>query len=171
MNNYWDLLSITIRSAYHMAVEMFSSTKSGRATTSIVQKGWKQIWEVQVIPRVRMFLWGACAHVLPAKTIMVRKGCSSDTVCVLCGEEEETIENLLFYCNQVRHVWYSSSQIYMNHKYFVTFKDFLWTCMERYPVQCVSVLAYIAWEIWNRRNAVSSKRKNFVSMDSLESKW
>lgn len=117
---------------------------------------------IQAIPRVRLFLWQTCANALPVKSNMARRGSDVDMVCTLCGEEMESITHLLLYCGQEHLVWYASSlRIDMKQNKFVKFQDFLWTSLEHFSPQYVSILAYTSWEIWNRCNTAIFEKKVF----------
>lgn len=46
----------TVISAYHAAVQMYSSATARRASASTVNAGCKKLWNIKTLPRVKMFL-------------------------------------------------------------------------------------------------------------------
>lgn len=159
----------SVKSAYHRAVETLSPITERRTSTSIIQKGWAKIWEVQAIPRVRLLLWRACANALPVKENLCRRKCSDDPVCILCGEETESVAHLLMHCRQVQPIWYASGlRVDMKNRHFATFQEFLWSSMENSTPRYTSLLAYIIFEIWLHRNAVIFEGKKFGFQEVLQ---
>lgn len=114
-----------------------------------------------------MFLWCACTNSLPVRTNLVQRGCSEDPICTLCGEEAETTGHMLLYCREVQPVWYASGlHIDLQQRQFATFQDFLRTTIEKHPMRNIALLAYIAWEIWKRRNTsiFDGKKTQFLEV-------
>lgn len=88
--------------------------------------------------------------------------CWNDSVCVLCGEEPESVAHLLMNCRVVQPIWYASGlRIDMRNRCFATFQDFLWSSIEKYPTRYTSLIAYIGWEIWTQRNVVIFEENKF----------
>lgn len=95
---------------------MFSTIRDHRATSSIISKEWKKIWNIVAIPQVRVFIWKACTNNLPTKSNLCRRGCEVDPICAMCGEGFETIDYLLVQFQTVTNVWYGSILWINRHK-------------------------------------------------------
>lgn len=53
-------------------------------------------------------------------------------------------------------------------------KELLWTCMQKCPTEYVSLIAYIAYEIWFQRNAVIFNQHKFAFSEIItkaERRW
>lgn len=141
----------TVRSAYHSAVRLYSTVAARQASSSSISMMWKKLWEIKVIPRIKMFLWRACTESLPTRVKLWQRKCMDDPRCILCGEEEESLNHLMLRCIVTRPIWYGSPlRIDVTQWRETRFRDFLWSYMEKYPEEFVQLLSYIAWEIWKR---------------------
>lgn len=123
-----------VKSAYHCAVARFSTMNANNPSSSVVPKGWKKIWKIRAVPRVRVFTWRAWVNALPTRANLVRRGGIADPICGLCGEEIETTEHILLHCTRVQPVWYGCMAMIQSIQFqHISFKDFLWYCMDNYP--------------------------------------
>ncbi|XP_050217749.1 uncharacterized protein LOC126668603 [Mercurialis annua] len=59
---------------------------------------WRLIWSPGLVPRHSFIVWLAIKKKLRTKDKLRRWGCVGNDICVLCGEETETIEHLFFSC-------------------------------------------------------------------------
>ena len=55
-----------------------------------------------------MLLWRIGSNSLPTKDNLRRRSVSSDPICVLCRQENETSQHIFFKCPVARAIWYSS---------------------------------------------------------------
>lgn len=151
----------SVKSAYNAAVEKYSMLNINMDGPSLVPKGWKRMWTMKTIPKVCLFVWRICSNSLPTKDNLCRRGSIVDPMCGLCGEEVETIDHLLMQCPRVVPVWYvSMARLDMSTLGHNSFKEFLWAYMDSHPLEFVSLLAYLAWEIWQHR--VLFQNRNFI---------
>lgn len=138
----------TVKSAYHTAVAKLSRLHEDRATTSNIATQWQKLWRIEVIPRVRMFLWRACVNVLPTRANLNRRGNVIDPRCPLYGDDVEDVEHLFLRCSRTYAAWYLSPlRINMESEKTSSFKEFLWEKVDNFPKEYVELLPYTAWEI------------------------
>ncbi|KAL5158112.1 putative ribonuclease H protein [Glycine soja] len=62
---------------------------------------WKLIWELEVPPRVKVFLWRLCSNCLPTKTNLRTRGIDCSFICPLCEHEIESTFHTVFSCSQM----------------------------------------------------------------------
>jgi len=70
---------------------------------------WTKLWKIKSIPRQIHFSWRILHEKLPVKNDLFKKGISSDPLCVLCGEHNETISHLFMECHWSKQIWFASS--------------------------------------------------------------
>lgn len=52
---------------------------------------WGLIWRSDLHERLKLFLWRMASNVLPTKAVLTRRLGGGDTLCGLCGQEEEEV--------------------------------------------------------------------------------
>ena len=45
---------------------------------------WKKIWQLQLPPKVKNFLWQVCRNVLPTKQPLLKRKVTADPICERC---------------------------------------------------------------------------------------
>lgn len=60
------------------------------------------------MPRERLLLWKACTNAIPVKENLCRHKYLDNLVCILCGDEIDTMAHLLIYCRAIQPIWYAS---------------------------------------------------------------
>ncbi|CAN0880645.1 Uncharacterized mitochondrial protein AtMg00310 [Linum grandiflorum] len=60
---------------------------------------WRSIWEAQVHPKLRLFLWKLFYRILPTAEVLRKRGMNIPRPCPVCGDGFETVEHLLFQCS------------------------------------------------------------------------
>ena len=94
-----------MKSAYYIALTMINSLGSeecshGDPRTPV----WKQIWQLKIPPKIRIFTWKACVNALPTMLNLRKKGVNTDGMCLVCGLEAESIPYALFECGVVKEI-------------------------------------------------------------------
>lgn len=126
------------------------------------------MWELKVIPRVKMFVWRACKNGLPTKGNLWRRGSDIDPICRLCGETVETLDHILVQCPMVQQIWYRSVlRIDRQITQEATFKDFMWSYLHKQTGDIASLVANTAWEIWKGRNSLCFENIEFSVNDVI----
>ncbi|KAL2896024.1 hypothetical protein RDABS01_037808 [Bienertia sinuspersici] len=68
-------------------------------------QAWVEIWGLNVIPKVRQFLWRLCTNTLPVRSLLKARHLIEDATCPWCLKEEETPFHALFGCEKVKELW------------------------------------------------------------------
>lgn len=63
------------------------------------------IWRLGVHPRVSLFLWKVAWRRLPTRSFLISRGLYMPSVYLVCGEEGEMLEHVLFLCPRALLVW------------------------------------------------------------------
>lgn len=76
----------TVKSGYWVVSEIMSSNMEFRTSGE-----WKNVWNLQISPKVKTFLWRAIRDCLPVRATLQRKGIPVPLTCVHCdGHIENT---------------------------------------------------------------------------------
>ncbi|CAN1146274.1 hypothetical protein LINPERHAP2_LOCUS15157, partial [Linum perenne] len=59
---------------------------------------WRSVWDLNIQPKLRFFLWRLCHRILPTIEGLNSRGMSLPTTCPCCLRGPETLEHLLFHC-------------------------------------------------------------------------
>ena len=120
---------------------------------------FRWIWNLDIMPKIKVFLWQLCHASLPTRGTLVKRGLQIDPVCPLCNSGIEDLEHLFLQCPVVQDVWYLANL----HKWLsiplrVAPGDTIqyWLSKLRLsssPVQLDRVVALL-WSIWKSRNNV-----------------
>lgn len=66
---------------------------------------WKSIWQLKVPNVVKVFMWRACHDAFLMKAKLFKKKVVLDSLCLICGLEEQTLAHILWNCPSTRDVW------------------------------------------------------------------
>ena len=143
----------SVRSAYHLEMDRRSGNTGG-SRGDLLKKLWKNIWGVQVPPRVKHFVWRAVTNSLPTRRKLMQRGLRIDPQCPRCGEEPESVEHLLLHCCESHLVWRASplriESVVAPHMSMAEWCcEWLGKCVE---VEAWEISMMIMWQIWNVRN-------------------
>ncbi|KAK9031098.1 hypothetical protein V6N11_032490 [Hibiscus sabdariffa] len=68
---------------------------------------WRIIWALQVLQRIRVFMWLVMREVLLTNVERTRRHLSPSGICRLCNREDEDVLHVLRGCQRPRSVWLS----------------------------------------------------------------
>ena len=141
-----------MKSAYRIAVRM-EQTRIEHSTTNTEGSIWRKLWKLNVPLKVRMFLWCACANVLPTKENLNRRRIQVDPRCDIYCQQLKLVGHLLWECLQAQNVWalcQGGLQKRQNNicDFFLLFR----TLLDRLSKTDLERWAVTSWAIWNARN-------------------
>ena len=113
------------------------------------------------MPSAMFYVWRAFSNRLATKQNLLKRGVSlGDSLCVLCGREEETIAHTLLTCRESCKVWNMCStwmgicSVYHN-ELINHFEQFSCRCFNKEGNRLwKSLWVSIVWCIWKHRNRV-----------------
>ena len=144
----------SVRSAYF--IEMTEARKQHPSSSSHDSTPvWKWLWSGISPPKVKMFGWKAAHNGLPVRTNLARRGMQVDQICPRCGEDAETIEHMLLFCEVSQKVWYLSPlRLEVSKEYRGKFREWVETVGEnKKEKEWWSLFWMLCWQIWLGRNA------------------
>ncbi|BFG29036.1 hypothetical protein CerSpe_153100 [Prunus speciosa] len=150
----------SVRSGYHWLENRECSEGIIPAGSShLVDKGtWSSIWNLKVVPKVKIFLWRAISNALATKWNLWKRHLTRDPICGTCGEFAETIEHALLLCPWTHGVWFGSHLGYRpNPRLITTLDSWLNNIMNTISGNkyirwdAMNSIALICWEIWKER--------------------
>ncbi|XP_057771132.1 uncharacterized protein LOC130990924 [Salvia miltiorrhiza] len=77
------------------------------SSSRLVNPLWNWIWGLEVVPKVKLFLWKCLSGALPSSQTLVVRSIDIDPICRRCGAFEETVEHALRDCPWVSFFWES----------------------------------------------------------------
>jgi len=116
------------------------------------------IWHLDIMPKLKVFLWQLCHASLPTKGTLLKRGLQIDPICPLCNADIEDMEHLFLRCPTAQEVWQLA-------------KDHNWAPVTMPPVPAESVQIWLSklrasisrgpfdrvvallWSIWKTHNS------------------
>lgn len=95
-----------VRSAYKAAYNVRFGTGKPEQEE---RRSWEKIWQLEVQPKVRTFLWSSCHGCLPSRQNLTVRGMKINMICPMCNGAEESLSHLLLDCAFSREVWHTCS--------------------------------------------------------------
>ncbi|XP_039170230.1 uncharacterized protein LOC120294289 [Eucalyptus grandis] len=146
----------TVKSGYiHTRKHQRNQTDSQPTTSHLIdQHLWKHIWQANIQPKIKFFLWNACHNALPTLENLYKRKIVPAPTCPLCNLESETVEHTLLLCPWTSHIWNEPNlQVQVNRMGLSRFDD--WLC--KYLAQPgnsrrLELVANVVWCIWKDRN-------------------
>jgi len=116
------------------------------------------IWKLDVMPKVKVFLWQLCHRALPSRGTLFRRGIHLDPFCPACNNALEDTDHIFLQCPLAQKVW----DMAVAHKWLpsipfahpaATLQDGLQS-LSHNPHSQLSRIVLILWSIWKSRNAL-----------------
>lgn len=100
--------SFSVKSAYYVTLPIVEKTEIGESSFGDFRTPlWKKMWQLKILPKVRIFSWRACMNGLPTMLNLGRRGVNIDALCPLCGKEVESTIHALLLSGNAREVWWN----------------------------------------------------------------
>lgn len=98
----------SVKSGYKKAMESDSSRGSTASSSGNDQKAWKALWNANVQPKIKHFVWKILNGAISTRKILTRRRVCHDSLCPICANDDESSSHLFLKCNWVRAVWFGS---------------------------------------------------------------
>ena len=123
-----------------------------RPIVSAAQKHfWKNIWKLNVLEKIKHFLWRSCTNSLPLKENLNKRAIPIDPICHLCSRENESILHALWGYAKVQSVWATDfGWVDKNKADSGSFSDLVQLIQEK--PHTIPLFSITAWSIWHHRN-------------------
>ncbi|KAK3218996.1 hypothetical protein Dsin_012966 [Dipteronia sinensis] len=114
---------------------------------------WKNIWNMELPSKIKIFLWKACHNWLPKMVNLARRRVSVDGFCPVCKNNYETTLHAIWGCSGLKVVRSSFGFLKgMNSGKFQEFQDFFNSCVQTLDSDVMVLLCVIWWRNWHLRN-------------------
>jgi hypothetical protein len=140
----------SIREAYHI------KTQSDPAPTREV---WNKIWKLKHWPKITLFLWLVTHSSILTWDNLSKRGFVGPSICMLCGEADETMNHLLNSCPYTTQIWDQSALIMRTSD---RERDSIIDTITNWRDQVFQspllnriwqlLLSFILWQVWKERN-------------------
>ncbi|XP_021721482.1 uncharacterized protein LOC110689043 [Chenopodium quinoa] len=114
---------------------------------------WKKIWNTNVLPRVKVFMWRACQNALPTRKGIGSRISGYDTTCYVCHQEVEDVLHAIKECALARDVWRCSNYKFVLSLKFRDVVDWWEYLLKEVDEVDVEIMFTICWAIWGARNS------------------
>nr|XP_043620274.1 uncharacterized protein LOC122592132 [Erigeron canadensis] len=132
-------------------------------------------WINWVPKKCNVFMWRATMDRIPTMVALRARNCFAlDPVCVLCGEEEETVEHLFCKCETAARVWHFISKWCNTAPFFIfDIKDLLEfqdtsrkNKIEKDVLKSLIIIS--CWCIWKARNELKFENIKVSTMKIIQ---
>ena len=158
----------SVKLAYRVALRMRQAEQVEHSSARQDKKLWNRIWQLQVPPKVRMFVWRACLDILPTCMKLCQRKIPVDPACAVCHHHDETVAHALWGCPMARNVWAMVPGKLQKRSLAVEeFYSLARELMEVLTTEEMEVWAIVSWAIWNARNRYLFDKKQAQPNDIL----
>ena len=117
---------------------------------------YKWLWKLNVMPKIRVFLWQLCHNSLPSRATLLRRGIQLDPSCLACLTDIEDTDHIFLHCPLAKQTW----DLAISHKWLpsppfgslnLLARDQLHDlALQKSPI--LTRVALLFWSIWKSRN-------------------
>ncbi|XP_057803332.1 uncharacterized protein LOC131018635 [Salvia miltiorrhiza] len=94
----------SVKAGYNLALEQKMRMEASSSSSSCGEL-WKWIWNLEVIPKVKLFMWKCLANAIPIAMGLRSRNLDVDVGCRRCGLHEESLEHVLRECDWAATLW------------------------------------------------------------------
>ena len=129
------------------------------------QPDWqfKWIWKLDILPKIKIFLWQLCHKALPSRGTLLRRGVQLDPLCPACNTEIEDTDHIFIHCPTAQKVW----ELAVTHQWIpmLPFDNSVSSLHDGLHVLAhnrhprLSRIVLLLWSLWKSRNARTFKNE------------
>lgn len=93
----------SVKSGYHHCYN-----EHHNMLNEIPAKGWNRLWNLNIPPKTKFFLWRLCRNNIPVRYLIRGKGVITTIVCPMCNLDVEHLLHIFFDCVFARKCWLKS---------------------------------------------------------------
>lgn len=170
------LRKYTVKAGYHQAIMKAASLLPAKASSSYSpsKSMWTRLWSIPTAPKVCIFMWKVVRNWIACKANVFKCNCSFSPLCLICQEDEETVEHTLFHCPRTKPVWFGSGKSFWILDRLIGAAD-RWmeellsgSLVKEPPVEEVAAIFQICWTIWKARNAFIFEGKSPYTRETID---
>ncbi|CAA7020263.1 unnamed protein product [Microthlaspi erraticum] len=165
----------TVKSGYEHATRRSNAEKPAYVLEPSIISLKQEAWKTRTTKKLKQFIWQCLTGCIAARDRLVDRHCGSDRSCPRCGDEDETVNHLLFECPEAVKVWTLSDipiipGVFPSKAIFCNFDHLIWRAQEN-GTQDQTLLKYpwILWFIWKARNEKVFDNTDVEPLSTLQS--
>ena len=175
----------SVKSGYAVKKEEIgkrSKEVQGGEGTSYAQnsdKVWKSLWGLKMKPKIKHFIWRCLHNSIPVNELIHRRIGTGSTLCKCCGEGEETVEHMIFFCKMAEPRWTLAP---IQWDGLLQWRENIWRWWEGLlqarkrtrGEDHITLTANIIWQLWKARNArqYEGKYRDHLSViETANNEW
>ncbi|KAK1549604.1 hypothetical protein Q3G72_004632 [Acer saccharum] len=136
---------------------------------SLFQRCWLKMWNLNIPPKVKFFVWRLCNNALPSLSNLLVRKVVRDVMCPKCGQNSETVGQALWWCAKSAEVWVSTPFWESISKFKgLGCEVVLRGLSECLKADAVESICMVLWGIWQSRNVVVHKGNGRSTASILE---
>ncbi|XP_012833613.1 PREDICTED: uncharacterized protein LOC105954487 [Erythranthe guttata] len=102
--------NFTVRSCYLNALNRrleprASQRRAGGDGSGEVAEDWKMVWKLKLPPKIKNFVWRACAEITPTGAELFRRRITPTPEWARCGSRIETMVHTTYECSGMSRIW------------------------------------------------------------------
>jgi len=147
--------TFSVKNSYHFLKARHEVDESHSSMQDNNHQVWKKLWKIKSIPKHIHLSWRILHEKLPVKNELLKKGISSDPLCVLCGQHNEIISHLFMECHLSKQIWFASSLsvVFNSHdSRYIPFRKWLEENIIDVDEDIIVHVLALCYEIWCARN-------------------
>ncbi|XP_062024673.1 putative ribonuclease H protein At1g65750 isoform X2 [Rosa rugosa] len=162
----------TVKSCYHAARNTAMSGSvlaASSSTANNLGKYWKILWQSNVPPKVRIFVWRLLKGVVPTmRNLLQRRVPLPDSRCVFCHKVIEDDLHVFKNCKLVVPLWVCSPLTLHSYSHPAhSLMDWIFDMPDKFTAQQRELFFVLLWVIWKNRNCVLWQDGVFHSWSSV----
>ncbi|KAL5748495.1 hypothetical protein ACOSP7_025537 [Xanthoceras sorbifolium] len=134
---------------------------------SPLRKWWLLLWNLNIPPKVKIFVWRVFHNYLPSLLNLFRRKVTGDPTCPRCREAAEFAEHALFWCKEVEPVWEKSVFGFWDKLKGLSSSDLLCCVALNISREDLALVCMVCWGIWSQRNHFVHGSKSQLGRDVL----
>lgn len=138
---------------------------NNRGSDPIHWNGWRYLWSLKLIPRVKYFLWLTFLGRLSTSDYLHAINLGPHNMCIFCNLYPESPEHIFHTCSKSQCVWATLFNLTGSQFLFSNgFSSGDWISQSMYSMRIKIIIAYAAWFLWKARcDAIfRNSRPNFI---------
>ncbi|XP_057788997.1 uncharacterized protein LOC131005893 [Salvia miltiorrhiza] len=155
----------SVKSGYLLACDIAKRNVASSSSSSCSL--WHWIWGLEVIPKVKLFMWRGLAGAIPTAMALRGRSIEVDPKCRRCGAHEENLEHALRDCHWAVFLWATSPLRLPTHGNGEVLPISCW--FERIRSnpdrETHNLFATVAWVVWYGRNLLLFQNKEVTHQD------
>jgi hypothetical protein len=145
----------SVKSAYFIGRSLKEEARGQCSYAGNLPDIWKDLWNLKVPGKVKMFAWRACQNLLPTRENLCRRRVIQDPSCPCCGLAVESVIHCLWSCPAASDVWGDLLSCFQKCSSFqFSFMHLLEYCFQTFEKDKVELMLVVARNIWLRKNSL-----------------